>query len=196
MHLSEVELIEAIDGTLAPERVAHLKSCHRCRREVEGLTSVLHDARGVDTPEPSPLFWDHFRARVRDAIDAGASEPAPVGWWRFVRGAAITTVALAIAATVVFFAVPRHPAPSTGTTHADVALTPPADPHEGVALDSDPEWTLLARVADDIDWDDATAEGLGVWPGAAERAAEQLSRDEQQELARLLREEIGGTGSL
>ena len=35
----------------------------------------------VEVPEPSPLFWDHLSARVRDAV---AAEPAR-RWWSGVR---------------------------------------------------------------------------------------------------------------
>ncbi len=57
-------------------------------------------------------------------------------------------------------------------------------------LDPDPEtdeaWALVRTVADDLPWDDATEEGLGVRPDSAERALATLTRDERSELARLL----------
>jgi hypothetical protein len=46
-------------------------------------------------------------------------------------------------------------------------------------------------MAEGIDWEAADAAGLSLGPGAAERAAQDLSREEQTELARLLREELG-----
>jgi hypothetical protein len=63
-------------------------------------------------------------------------------------------------------------------------------------LESDPEWRFVAEMADGIDWDAAGAAGLSLRPGAAERAALQLSDDEQAELTRLLLEAIKGRGRL
>jgi hypothetical protein len=58
------------------------------------------------------------------------------------------------------------------------------------APEADPEWALLVTVADDVDWETAEEAGLGVRPGAVERAALQLSDAQQVELARLLRAEL------
>jgi hypothetical protein len=71
-------------------------------------------------------------------------------------------------------------------------LAAPSPPEPGETLDADPEWLLLTSVADGIEWDTANAAGLGVRPGSAERAAEQLSHEEQLELERLLRVEVTG----
>ena len=56
-----------------------------------------------------------------------------------------------------------------------------------------PSGCSSTSVTDGIEWDTADAAGLGLRPGAAERAAEQLSREEQLELERLLRVEVGGS---
>ena len=39
-HLAPDELIDAVEGMLAPDRQAHLASCEVCQRELAGLSSV------------------------------------------------------------------------------------------------------------------------------------------------------------
>jgi hypothetical protein len=192
MHLTGTEFIEHLDGALSPERTAHLSSCDRCRREADGLLAALGAARDVDAPEPSPLVWEHFSARVRDAIDSAPEPRFTIGW----RAFRLPGLALAGATLLVLFIngfwqrAVEAPVPITvesGTT-GDVAIDRPFEP--------DPEWIFVTEIADGIDWDAAGAAGLALRPGAAERAALQLSADEQAELARLLREATAGRGSL
>jgi hypothetical protein len=189
VHLTEAEFVEHVDGALRPDRAAHLESCERCRREAEGLAATLSDTRSVEAPEPSPLFWDHFSAQVREALDQpppsrlsaflSARWPGPV-----LAGAAI------IALVVIEGFWPRDPRdvrPPFASVVIDPVLPPEAAPD---AMESDPEWTFVAAMADGIDWEAVDAAGLGPRLGSAERAAEDLSLEEQTELARLLREEL------
>lgn len=78
-HLSREELIDSLDRPLPPARQVHATSCPRCRHERAALAAVLHDVARVEMPEPSPLFWDHLSARVREQL---AHEPPPStpGW--------------------------------------------------------------------------------------------------------------------
>jgi hypothetical protein len=193
VHLTDAEFGEHVEGILRPDRVAHLESCDACRRQAEGLTAALADARAVDIPEPSPLFWDHFSAQVREAVDEQQSSRA----FDLLGALGRPGIALAAAATVALLLVAlwfRSPRPVL-----DSAATAPAPiPAPGVDLDSleaDLEWTFVATMADGIDWEAVDAAGLSLRPGSAERAAEDLSREEQNELARLLREQLGD-GSL
>ena len=72
-HLTADELIDAMEGMLAPERQAHLTACDQCQRELAELSNVLSEAKQVSIPDPSPLFWSHFSERVRVAIDHDAA---------------------------------------------------------------------------------------------------------------------------
>ena len=79
-HLSTQEFVDALEGTLPDTRKAHLSGCEICAREVAELTGVTQDARlAGEQPEPSPLFWDHFSARVRAATAGEAIRP--LSWW-------------------------------------------------------------------------------------------------------------------
>ncbi len=201
MHLTDAEFIEHLDGALGPERAAHLASCERCRRDAEGLAATLTDARSVDSPEPSPLFWDHFGAQVREAID----QPASSRLSAFLNALRRPGPALAGAAIVALVVIggfwPRGLQPpgvqAPGDPYViDDPVPSPAGRPLATALESDLEWTFVAAMADGIDWETADAAGLSLRPGAAERAAQDLSYYEQLELARLLREGMGGDGSL
>jgi hypothetical protein len=73
-HLTPEELIDSRERPLPPARQAHADTCAACRSEIARLDEVLLDVGAVDVPEPSPLFWDHLSARIRDRV---AHEPPP-----------------------------------------------------------------------------------------------------------------------
>ncbi len=66
-------------------------------------------------------------------------------------------------------------------------------------LDADPEtdeaWALVRTVADDVAWDDAAAEGLGVRPGSPSARMATLTGEERSELVRLLEAETKQPGA-
>lgn len=191
-HLTPDELVDAAEGTPGPgaaARRAHLETCESCRREVAHLSRMMSEAGEVGVPDPSPLFWQHFSRRVREAIDA---EPVPAssrrrwlpGNLRWSAWVPIGALAALVAALVL--SVPRD------------SSVPEPLPNEIAAaetLAADDHWVLVADLVGDVDWDTAHAAGLTVEPGAVDRAVLQLSADEQAELARLLRAELLRTKS-
>ena len=197
-HLTADELIDAMEGVLEAPSQAHLDSCEQCRRELAGLSSVLGEARAVDLPEPAPHFWQHFSRRVRTAIDAEALPSS--GWPAWLRtgapGAAaalgwrwpvlVPLGAVAVLLIAIGLRTPAPIEPPSSPAAANNAVTATAD---DLAL-ADDRWVLVADIVGEIDWDTASAAGLVVEPGAAERAAFELSPDEQRELTRLLRAEL------
>jgi hypothetical protein len=69
-------------------------------------------------------------------------------------------------------------------------------PHEAdLNLDDDEEWALVRLVAEDLQWEEAQDAGLNPRPGSMERAALEMSPIERQELARLIEDELKGTGA-
>ena len=72
-HLTSAEFVDLADGVRDDASAPHLAECDRCRRRARG--SARDDGRcrrRLDVPEPSPLFWDHLSARVREAVAAGS----------------------------------------------------------------------------------------------------------------------------
>lgn len=182
-HLTSDELIDAAEGTLDPARQPHLDTCEACRQQVADLATVLGEALAVAVPEPSPLFWSHLSQRVRTAIDA---EPQVAGGWRqWMRWPVLAPIgALALLLLTLAVALPRQQAvPAIVATAAEPAGTDSTDR-------ADEGFALVADLVGDLDWDTAMSAGLGVAPGAADRAALDLTANEQQELTRLLMAEL------
>jgi len=189
-HLNDDELVDFVESRLEGGRAAHAEACDRCRVQGEELRAILRDAREVAVPEPSPLFWDHFSARVRGAV---AEEPmgAP-GWsvWvraRLVPGLALMTAAIALVVAATVWQAPKR----FSVGERQVAGTAPGDTIDTEPLlDDTAEWAFVVNVAQDLEWETIHDSGLTVRPEAAERAVLQLSQDERRELARLLEAEL------
>lgn len=178
-HLTSDELVDALDGVLAAGPQAHLDACPPCQQQLAELGAVLGETRGVDVPEPSPLYWQHLSNRVRDAIDA---EPVAAGGWSsWLRWPVLAPVAaLALVVMALAVALPRQ-------------AVPPAAVAAAIALpetSGDDSFALVADLVGEMDWDTAMSAGLSVEPGAAELAVLELTDTEQQELTRLLRAEL------
>src|SRR6187455_2911243 len=96
-HLSPSEFVDFVEGTLDAARGSHAERCESCRRSGEELRRVFESsaARG-DVPEPSPLFWEHFSARVRGAV---AQETVSAPGWMTWRPAFVAIAALAVFVT-------------------------------------------------------------------------------------------------
>ena len=182
-HLRDAEFVDLLDGTLPPMRLAHLRSCDACRTTADDLRHTLA-ATSSDplAAEPSPVFWEHFGGRVNRAIDA---PPDSVWWWsapRLAFGALATITALLLALTVI---TSRN---TTPTAQADFSAA--ANAQEADDLDADGDWAVVRAAADDLNLDEAQAEGLVARPGTADRMALELTQAERAELIRLLQTEF------
>lgn len=186
-HLTPDELIEALEdpealtyrsrGQGGVDRQVHLDRCEHCQRELAGLANVLGEAKQLSVPEPSPLFWQHFSERVRTAIDGGvASGNDWPSWLRWQVLFPLGAVAMIILALMI--SVPKQDAEVQ-----EVALQEAAPAIEG-------SWTMVAELVGEFNLETAVEAGVVVTPGLAERAALELTADEQQELTRLLRAEL------
>lgn len=136
-----------------------------------------------DVPEPSPLFWNHFSARVRDAV---AAEPIPRTWWMmYWRPVAVAFGTLSLLAILVW---PR----SAAVQPVAVVDSASASNHELVADVAVSEmWRLIEIASPKVELD--TAQELGFMPTsyAADQAIEALSPAQREALVRLLRKEMG-----
>ena len=178
-HLRHEELVDALDDALESSRQAHLAVCESCRAEVASLRSVIDEARAPNVPAPSPLFWDHFSARVRQAT---ADEPVPSprtwshAWWRPVG-------MLAAAAGAVALVVVLRPSPP---------LVAPADrPAASVAaLADNGEWGFVIGLASELDAADVR-EAAKPAEATVDAMIEELTAAQRSALVRLLQQEIG-----
>ena len=190
-HLSPSEFVDLVDEALDPARAKHLERCNACRTQANALRSTLKDARSDQTPEPSPLFWDHFQKRVQQAV---AGEPPPRRSWLLLRPmpALFTVMVFAVAiATVTLYPHRAHDA--TAPVMVDVA--PPAAAVPTVDPADDPAWMLLRDVAADLSIEDARDVGMTLRPGETENAVLQLTPDERNELGRLLQDALKRAGA-
>jgi hypothetical protein len=193
--LSPDQLLDVAEGAADAASAAHATSCGRCSGEVSRLRAALSAVSEVGVPEPSPLFWDHFSARVHGAIAAEAA-PVPPNVTRassfFVRPAMIAgVVVLLIAAALSWRANAPVVALDPGAG-AEARLAPSGSGVATPAPVEDASLDLLADLAADLDWDDATAAGFGLSAGSVDRAVVELTATEREELHRLLTVEMAG----
>jgi hypothetical protein len=194
-HLHPEELIDLADGARAEASAPHLQTCEGCRRQLAELRAVMRAAAQVDVPEPSPLFWDHFSARVRDAVAVGG--PPRRAPWLGLSAAVCAAVIIAVVTLRVGHApgvaAPSAPAASLAPAERDVADADLA------AFPDDPSLDLVADLAAQVDWDAAGAPGfdtpLETHEDAADNAVGQLTAVERGELQRLLKQELTRPGA-
>ena len=175
-HLTADELIDAMEGLLASERMTHLASCPECQAQLTELAAVLNEAKQSSVPEPSPLFWSHLSTRVRTAIDA-----KPAGAWpRWLRWEVLLPLS-AMAMLILTLAFNIAPAPGDAPD-----LVENGAPE--VELNAD-HWGAFSEIIGELDIETASAAGV-IEPGIADLAVLHLTAEEQQELTRLLQAEL------
>jgi hypothetical protein len=185
-HLQDTEFIDALDGTLPAARAAHLAACDACRAQADGLRAAMASVVSTEANDPSPLFWDHFAARINERIDAA---PDRSDWLGFPRLAFVTLGALAVLVGFSFFLAPGA-GDTTISAPTTIATDLPLVAAEFDDLDADPEWAIVRAAADGLDVEDAQAAGLTAKPGTADRIAMELTEAERAELLRLIQSEI------
>lgn len=187
-HLNETELIDLVDGTLPESRTAHAAACDHCRAQADALRRTIAMASGVAASTPSPLFWEHFAARVNERIDA---ERSPGRWFLLPRFALVGIGTLAVLLVAFSLVVtPRDPVPVNPSPVAAVSGEDATLPSEADDLEQDAEWAVVRAAADELDIDAARAQGLAMKPGSVDSLAMELSEAERAELIRLVQEEI------
>jgi negative regulator of sigma E activity len=181
-HLTPVESIDALDGTLPEDRRAHLDQCARCRADVSALADTAGDIGHGDVPEPSPLFWDHQSRRIAAAI---STEPESRPSW-LPRLAWSGVAAAALIAALLVFVPHRSPSGADTATRTAAVSTPTGQPAD---IEGDRAWTLLTTVGSDLD-EDSAVEALHPSPGTIDEAVNDLEPNERAVLAALLREAL------
>ena len=172
-HVPDDRLLDVVLGTADARDQAHVAGCERCRALVDEAVQGLALSAGAAVPEPSPLYWESFRAQARRRLDEAA---APVRR-RFVNPALLA--AAAVVAVVALWPASNGPrvTPVSPTLPAWSAL-PPEDDAGLIALEG-----LQAEPKD--------LAGAGACTDVTACLAA-LSDEESRELADLLRAELEG----
>jgi hypothetical protein len=196
-HFSPAEFVEAADNALPRARAAHLTGCARCRARLADVQATLARAQAADVPEPSPLYWQHMAARVRERVAHETIVPAwrAASWREWVSVRALVPVASAgavIAAVIVagqMTARPPVPLPP-----ATVAPAGPAAGDVSIEPEDSEVWQVLTSAAAEMPIEDAHEAGMGVTAGAIDRAVQRMSPAELNELGHLLQSQLHGSG--
>ena len=202
-HLDLEALVDVAEGT-RPVPV-HAETCDACRQQLADLRSARAAVADVDVPEPSPLFWDHLSARVREAVSA---EPPPrSGFWEAWswRPAIAVAAVVAVAGLAVAFGVSRSRPGDAAIEAARTTAVEPGDPGDPGEIDaaplleltdaSDPSLDLIADLSEGLDWDAATAAGWTTATGSLDHVFDQLNEAERATLQQVLHEALSGTGA-
>lgn len=195
-HLSPSEFVDFAEGTLAPAPAAHADACDACRAQAAVVRDAMRAAAAADVPEPSPLFWEHLSARVREGI--AAEQPRRVwswlGWRESLRLAAAIAVVAAIASTTWLVRDAQRSREVAPAVQDRTAATPRAgqtvDADAGVDADNAEVWAVLTAVASDMAIEEAGAAGMKPHPAAVDRAVQEMTSAELTELGRLLQSEL------
>jgi hypothetical protein len=202
-HLTPARLVDLAEGIEVERAEPHLVECDACRRALAELRAAMADVAGPAgradnaVPEPSPLFWDHLSARVRDGV---AEEGAPGGTrWveRWLRPRVTFPILAAVVGAVVLAVVASrrpivvNPIPATPLPVGESARLPSLPPLEPLGAADDPSLGLMADYGTALSWDDMREEmALTSHAGATDEAVITLSAEERLELQRLLEEEM------
>jgi anti-sigma-K factor RskA len=193
-HLTPEQLLDVAEETRARTEFPHVSACPACQRQVAELRDMMAATAAVEMPEPSPLFWDHLSARVREAVATEEIAGAP-GWW--VRWAAWRVAATAVAVAVLVLMIStlgRDDAPSdpVGAVQAVVEYAPV---EELVPFEADPALAALADLSAELDWDAASEAGLVPTRGTVDKVVLALEPEERLALQRILEEALAGSGA-
>ena len=200
-HLRDTEFVDCAEGTLPASRAAHLETCAACRAQAEEVAAALREASAVEMPEPSPLFWDHFSARVHEQV--AHETPDRAGWWTAAAVRSLMPLLAVLALVLAVFIAPMlsrliltrrspangelassHVTQDTATAAADMDLPAPVDAQNAEV------WSVLTAAASDVGVDEAHAAGMGARVGAVDHEVTHLNQAELRELGRLLQAEM------
>lgn len=194
-HLTPEEFIDALgeDAAVSPlsaDRLAHIAVCRTCAAQVSDMRALMNSVHlAGEVPEPSPLFWDHLSARVRDAVDA---TPVPVSQWDAWRASwrpmlamagVLGVVALTLTLSVWRSSSVSAPASSKAVASAAEGVTP--------AEGSEAMWDMIGTLAPDVHVEHAYGTALQPGRGTTDAAIDALTDAQRRALVKLLRAEMG-----
>jgi hypothetical protein len=190
-HLTPDQVVDLADGVETESVRSHWRACGTCQEAVADFRAAIEAVKDVSVPEPSPLFWDHFSARVREKVE---EEPEPwtvTAWLRLHSGIMwASSAALVLLAFIVTsrldrpFGSPSLPSVASGGFSADSS-----------AGSDDDALSFVADLISDIDWDGAIEAGLTTHIGVDDDAVSQLSEGERRALHELLKGALARPGA-
>jgi hypothetical protein len=199
-HLTTEQLIDLAEGVRPESSAPHLRSCETCRDKLLELRTTLFAAGSVNVPQPSPLFWDHFSARVHDAVEAeGATGTSAIGRWSWLSVSPIRVGTFAVVVLALVIAIrggrPGVPVPQPAGATAAVGessgdVSPGGALPSGLMVADDPSLSLVADLAADMDWDTASEAGFTTHVGVDNDAVTDLTDSERRVLNQLLKGEL------
>jgi hypothetical protein len=195
-HLSAAEFVDYAEDALDVARAAHVDGCAVCRRRGDELRASLQQLSSVkgDVPQPSPLFWDQLSARIQHGIDTadGPSVSSPSWWAASVRTLIPLTACALVIGMITIVLTRRLEAPASppqiATAPAAIAIDHANEPWSDASTSE--MWEVLTSAAADVEWDNAHETAITVAPASVDRAVQQLSVAELNELGRLLQTEL------
>jgi hypothetical protein len=194
-HLTSEQFVDLAEGVRPVTSSPHLQSCETCREKLAELRATLVAASSMDVPEPSPLFWDHFSARVHAAVEAeGQAATSAVGRWSWLRASPlrVATFAIVVLALVMVIRGGRPGGPAPAPPGPTAAVVPLGDTS---SVGDDPSLSLMADLAADLDWDAASEAGLTTHVGVDNDAVANLTDAERRVLDQLLKGELAHRGA-
>jgi hypothetical protein len=199
-HLSRTEFVDLLDSfpPLPEERVRHAETCAECRAQLDALRDTATAAREDADAEPSPLFWDHFAARVAAAVRDESVPARTAPWLRapILTSATVASIVMLLVVGAVWRTTLHAPSPAQPIAPADrapdIALSAPPRPDNA---DDDEAWAIVRAAAIDLNWDEVHAAGISAHPDDVENVALELTADERVELARLLDKDLKRNGA-
>jgi hypothetical protein len=197
MHLEDEQLVDLAEGTLPESAAPHLASCERCRRQLREMRAMISAAGEVDAREPSPLYWDHLSARVREAVasDAAPRQPwASLASWRRLAVPAWAAAAASIVIVVALAPRVANPPSSSSLPVPGMATAATVDVWNDPASDDDDSLMLMGTLSAGFDFDAERQAGLAA-RGSAEHAVTHMDGDDLRELQRLLTQELAPSGA-
>ncbi|TAK14673.1 MAG: hypothetical protein EPO35_09190 [Acidobacteria bacterium] len=133
-----------------------------------------------EVPEPSPLFWHHLSARVREAV---AAEPIPGPWWMMYWRPVLAAVGTVAVVGIIVWSQPAHaPALAVAVNGSNELI---AD------VEVSEMWRLIEVASPNVPLESAAEAGLMPTSYATDQAIAALSPADREKLVRLLRKEMG-----
>lgn len=186
-HLTPEEFVDALEAPASgAEGHAHLRECESCREELAALRTTIDDARAVEPVEPSPLFWDHFSARVKEAT---AEVPSRNGFWASFGWK--PAAALLVGAAALVIGLTMRPANQPEPTGSELATALPSSATVATpSIEEDSSWTLVMALAAELEWKDVV-EAAAPAQGTADAMIDDLTDEQRIALVKMLEKGIG-----